>query len=739
MASPLQALVSVGEFGELYGVPVPPELRNVDPDVLKDFVDHCHQQRAHHRDIGQDDRRDTRHRTPREGETYGSGRQLVLSEGINWLGFGHECHMLVACSRSSCEMCASSQMRECDSAAPKRLYEDEVLSTPCDSPNIWVELHMGNQSNCPLRDLGVEFFLIDGQEYDPSVPVDKVARLEFQGKPLLASKTTAPQGVHSLVRAKLEWNRKLSMFIARLPDLYVTANTTAVRKKNGLSPVRDPSFRLVVRPINLETGVQISEIRMAVSRPFRVVVDKAGEGKAEKPLLDDPVHLLAGIGPETVNKLKDLAAQTKDKDIQLPFARIETVRQLRELVRWTRQGGPGNQGRDQAVRNAINMRRGAWNEVQVAVLQAIENDINVRIWYTDLEMRAGLLFCACRGTTRVADPIGVFCRETQMDEGEQHDVLVIKRVAPATNLNPDQVGPFKRALDAARAAWQQADHGSWASWVGVSSAEFKHEWILPEGLATRTAPYPKALSKLSNVPPPALMRPVDEVVHDLPFETAESLDLGSDPPALPPLQPTIEMHQEPMRVPHEPYIQVVPAPAPALMHPTQVMVGNHSLGNSNSGVPNHHGGPHRPEAIRAADPRANGKLSWVQGLNSGPGVVEAPVSAWPGANVPSQMRPQMPVYHQPPPELSSHILQQMLQFVASAFMSSESHQYVQGPPMMNPGPPLNMPVAALPQPPPPGPQLPPGMPDPNAIANIARYLTHGGYTGPGNFPTKPER
>lgn len=42
------------------------------------------------------------------------------------------------------------------------------------------------------------------------------------------------------------------------------------------------------------------------------------------------------------------------------------VRQLKELVKWTRQGGPGNQGRDQAVRNAINMRRGAWNEVQVS-------------------------------------------------------------------------------------------------------------------------------------------------------------------------------------------------------------------------------------------------------------------------------------------------------------------------------------------------------------------------------------
>jgi hypothetical protein len=41
------------------------------------------------------------------------------------------------------------------------------------------------------------------------------------------------------------------------------------------------------------------------------------------------------------------------------------VRQLRELVRWTREGGPGNTGRDANVRGAINMRRGAWNEVQV--------------------------------------------------------------------------------------------------------------------------------------------------------------------------------------------------------------------------------------------------------------------------------------------------------------------------------------------------------------------------------------
>jgi hypothetical protein len=56
---------------------------------------------------------------------------------------------------------------------------------------------------------------------------------------------------------------------------------------------------------------------------MQVVVDKAGEGKAEKPLLDDPVHLLPGIGPETVNKLRDLAGQGRGEGL-IPFRSINT-------------------------------------------------------------------------------------------------------------------------------------------------------------------------------------------------------------------------------------------------------------------------------------------------------------------------------------------------------------------------------------------------------------------------------
>lgn len=177
--------------------------------------------------------------------------------------------------------------------------------------------------------------------------------------------------------------------------------------------------------------------------------------------------------------------------------------------------------------------------------------------------------------------------------------------------------------------------------------------------------------------------------------------------------------------------------------PMPLLVGNHSLGNA--GVNSHHTGPHRPEALRAADARANGKLAWVQGLNSGPGMVEAPVSMWPGAAASSQMRAHMPGYHQPQPEHPSPFMHHIMQFLASALYHGEAHQY--GPPMMNPGPPLNMPIPALPQAPrahqvppmPGGPGSPQPMSDAEVMSTLARMFAGAGYVGNPNFPTKPER
>jgi hypothetical protein len=74
----------------------------------------------------------------------------------------------------------------------------------------------------------------------------------------------------SCLRVSAQWNQQLGKYSARLPDLYVTMNTTAVRKKSGMPPVRDPSFRLVARAVILETGEPIAEIAPAVTKPFRV-------------------------------------------------------------------------------------------------------------------------------------------------------------------------------------------------------------------------------------------------------------------------------------------------------------------------------------------------------------------------------------------------------------------------------------------------------------------------------------
>ncbi len=56
----------------------------------------------------------------------------------------------------------------------------------------------------------------------------------------------------------------------------------------------------------------------------QVVVDKAGEAKSAKALLDDPVHSVPGIGPETLTKLRNIGEHAEARGLFLPFSTIET-------------------------------------------------------------------------------------------------------------------------------------------------------------------------------------------------------------------------------------------------------------------------------------------------------------------------------------------------------------------------------------------------------------------------------
>jgi hypothetical protein len=58
----------------------------------------------------------------------------------------------------------------------------------------------------------------------------------------------------------------------------------------------------------------------------------------------------------------------------------------------------------------------------------------------------------------------------------------------------EQLAKVKRALDAARGAWKQEEHGSWATWKGVNSVEFCRTWALPEDVDPE-APVPVAVGR----------------------------------------------------------------------------------------------------------------------------------------------------------------------------------------------------------------------------------------------------
>jgi hypothetical protein len=53
-------------------------------------------------------------------------------------------------------------------------------------------------------------------------------------------------------------------------------------------------------------------------------VEKAGSGNTLNPMLDDPVKVLPGIGPETLGKLLDIGATATARGHVVPFSCIST-------------------------------------------------------------------------------------------------------------------------------------------------------------------------------------------------------------------------------------------------------------------------------------------------------------------------------------------------------------------------------------------------------------------------------
>lgn len=86
------------------------------------------------------------------------------------------------------------------------------------------------------------------------------------------------------------------------------------------------------------------------------------------------------------------------------------MRDLRELVRWSRQREEGRE-REVQIKALLKMKKSVWNSVQQQAMSALENDNYLRMWLpkTGIRIGPGLLFECIRGSIRTDVPAGTSC------------------------------------------------------------------------------------------------------------------------------------------------------------------------------------------------------------------------------------------------------------------------------------------------------------------------------------------
>eukprot|EP00884_Botryococcus_braunii_P004322 jgi/Botrbrau1/13891/Bobra.0056s0120.1 len=336
--------------------------------------------------------------------------------------------------------------------------------------------------------LAVEFMLLDSVEYDNNVPAEQCARILCQNRTLLGSKMQSA-GPNHLHKVPFRYDPKRGAYIAKLPDLYVTKNAKHVRSKLELRHVRDPGFRLLARCVDsLSHDAVRKDVAPVVSHAFRVVVEKAGAGNKGTPMLDDPVNVLPGIGPETLQKLMDVGATAAAKGHSVPFARISTVAHMLELLSWCRNTNFPLE----AMRSTLNVPRPSWNEIIVKVEGAKLNDSYMRIWYCGQQCEKGLLFACNGGVIQASEPKGLLMRvdndKYDYTVMEMYELMSMRELETYFKEHREIYDGIRGLWTEAMECWHRQGHPGWAIWR-IPSEEFLSTWVIPND-ERRFAPLP---------------------------------------------------------------------------------------------------------------------------------------------------------------------------------------------------------------------------------------------------------
>eukprot|EP00884_Botryococcus_braunii_P004318 jgi/Botrbrau1/13888/Bobra.0056s0119.2 len=482
---------------------IPNELKGVDQELLQSYIQRVFRKRL--RDAldsepelkGAVKARIEERLTPAGVATSPSPHQQPTHYG---LAFNHDCTTLRPCrdKEGSCELCRNCTELECDSATLKRAYEDEILTTCCEARDLWVELLPRSDGTLPDNPgaLAVEFALLDSVEYEDKRPIEECMRVSCQGRNLLGSKIQNP-GHTELIKVPFRYDEQRERYIARFPELYVSRNTKHVRHKLGLPHRKEPHFRLMARCIDLqEHDAPHPDFPELISKPFRVVVEKAGMGNKGNPTLDDPVNVLPGIGSETHAKLLDIRTTAAKKNMPLPFESIVTVGDMQRLLGWCRQSS-----QSESLRGLLNIPRPIWNDFGTVANNARDNDNKVRIWYT-ADLQRGLMLSCQGGIVQISTPLAIV---TAVKDCESGTMVAEELPSSLRDLQADErrYHVVKELIKEAKACWEAAGHPNWVKWE-VRTSELRNTWQVPADHCNAPVPmYPGTgaygVSRISNM------------------------------------------------------------------------------------------------------------------------------------------------------------------------------------------------------------------------------------------------
>lgn len=443
---------------------LPPELADVSPEVLEDYVRKClllfvRKLQAATAQSGlpslgngmlEAATTDTIHKLFPESAApqLSASMQLDGAQSHLELRYRHDCKN-IGCANSECLLCINNQNRRCPDGSNFNLkyIKNDLLRARCDA-SVRLELVDKFTGKVMDADLNLVATVLDAGDYakrldngaDPDVAVLQTTHVYTNGK-----------GEALLLATGMPYDDRKSVVIpmqhglAVLPDLRVSDSSEALRGRGA-------SFRLLVQV--QEGGPRV---KYALSESFQVLSNRSKPNcKPAIPHVEDPVKNLEAIGDATVPKLERLKEAAREINIDLTAVPIDTITKVGEFRELVRLAATDRNLQDK-LRKVLSLTKDQWKVAYEHAMKAVEPDHRLRIWYPASDRTdTGLVFECLQGNVLLDRPVGL-----KLPEGLRLEAHLASDPQERQRVRQQ----MQEWLPLARKAWFTVGHGNWATYL----------------------------------------------------------------------------------------------------------------------------------------------------------------------------------------------------------------------------------------------------------------------------------